>query len=127
TPEEIYAVYAGWSADHPEVSETAAGDLDDDQRGGWNTRRLDLEAEGYSQIELVKLGHFFGENLWVATAHKDGRNGVVIMEDGLKGLVIMDGGLPHWFAVPESARPLGTSEVYWLFIGRRMMRAFQRP
>jgi hypothetical protein len=114
SPDDVYALYAGWFAQHEEISETAAEDLDSDQMAHWETLRPELEEQGYRDLRLVKLGHFFGDDLLVATGRKDGSVGVLICEDSST----------HWFPIPPSARPLGPSEIYWLFIGRRILRAF---
>jgi HEAT repeat protein len=116
SPEDIFALYAGWSAEHEEISETPADSLDAQQRADWESLRQQCENEGYSDVRLAKLGHFFGDDIFVASAAKCGQSGVLIVESGSI----------HWFPTIPSSRPLGCEEVYWLFIGRRLMSAFNR-
>lgn len=114
-PEDIYALYAGWSVEHAEITETPAEALTGPEREAWELVSAPWEEQGYTDLQLAKLGHFLGEETWVATADKGGRKGVLIGGDGT----------PHWFPILPNSRPLGPTELYWLFIGRRMLQAFR--
>lgn len=115
-PDDIYAIYAGWSVEHPEISETPAEALNSQQQEQWECLRSEWEEQGYSDVHLVKLGHFLGEELHVATGTKEGRSGILIGGDHTL----------HWFPTIASSRPLGPTEVYWQFIGHRILRVFRR-
>lgn len=115
SPDDIYAVYAGWFAEHEEISETSAEELDSAHQVEWQALQTQLDAQGFQNLRLAKVGHFFGQNLYVAAGRRDGRSGVLILDEDQ----------PHWFPSPPSARPLGTSEFYWLFKGRRILHTFE--
>jgi hypothetical protein len=121
SPDDVYALYAGWSVEHAEISETPAEDLDPQRLAHWRGLQQTLQLQGYRDVQLVKVGHFFGDDFYVATACRSSddqatQSGVLIAEDRA-----MD-----WFPVPAGPRPLGPSEIYWLFLGRRILRAFHR-
>jgi hypothetical protein len=114
--DDIFALYAGWSSEHEEISETPAEQLSQEQASRWDSWLPEVQQEGYREVQLVKVGHFFGDELFVATGRKAGQSGVLIVEDASL----------HWIPTAASPRPLGPSEIYWLFIGRRILGAFHR-
>ncbi|MEX2119016.1 MAG: HEAT repeat domain-containing protein [Pirellulales bacterium] len=113
-PADIYAVYAGRDTEHAEITETAAADLAERERVSWEQVRSRLEVEGFSDLELIKLGRFFGEEHWIANARHGERRGVMIH----------DGRQTEWHPHVPGKRPLGSTEFYQLHKGRKLLRAF---
>ncbi|MBL9125014.1 MAG: HEAT repeat domain-containing protein [Planctomycetaceae bacterium] len=116
-PADIYALFAGWQAEHAEIHEQAAASLTDSARQAAQRRLAELAGQGFSQLELAKVGMFFGEVLLVATA----------LRHGLGGTVIVDGPRVEWYPHGEGRRPLGSEEAYWMHKGRKLLAAFNRP
>jgi hypothetical protein len=113
SPADIYASYAGWSAEHDEISETPAEQLSAKQQADWQQVCDELTDRGLAKLELVKFGHFFGQDVAVATAHKQGRAGVLVVAEGSFDWYPMTGG-----------RSPGPTEIYNLYKGRRLLKAF---
>lgn len=113
-PEDIYAVYAGWAAEHPEIREQPAaafGDFDRQQVARLTHR---LTAQDYTAIDPQKLGYFFGQPVLVARAVREEAHGVVVADDQQI----------QWHPT-TSRHPLTAQEAYYLYKGRRLMRAFR--
>ncbi len=69
-PDDIYAAFAGWHAEHAEIRETLAEELSDAQRKRWATVRQRLLESGHDEPTLVKVGDFFGEQVFVASVRR---------------------------------------------------------
>lgn len=115
-PAEIYGTYAGWHAEHEEIEEISAEDLNERDRSLWQQIASHLRSQGYDAAELVLLGRFFGEEHFVAEGQTQGKGGVVIYEHGKI----------HWFPTQRTRRPPGPREVYWRFKGRKLLAALNR-
>ena len=116
-PDDIYAVYAGWQAEHPDMQEVPADRLAFDQNTAWQHLAEQLAAAGYRDVQLVKLTRFFEALHWVATA----RRGEV------PGVVICDAGRVEWYTiVTPGPRALTATEFYYLHKGRQLLRTFNR-
>jgi hypothetical protein len=113
-PADIHAIFAGWQAEHPDISEVLAENLPAVIGEDWPHMTLVLGQQGFENPQLIKVARFFEEEHWVITAQRD----------GLSGVLILDQGEPHWYPLPASTRPLGPSEVYYLHKGRKLLRAF---
>jgi hypothetical protein len=116
-PSDIYAMYAGLDAEHPEIFETAPDDLSLEQEDAWERVSAALGGQGYEDRELMFWGSFFGEQHAVATATHAGRQGVIVVADDHS----------EWFALPAVATPFGPREAYALFKGRKLLKNFNRP
>jgi hypothetical protein len=112
-PDDIYAIFAGWHADHDEIREVDVS--------AWNpalrvdAARLErrLRDQGYASIEPVSMSLFFGERALVASAVRDGRPGIAV--------ATLDA--VQWLPTQGSRSP-GLQEAICLFKGRRLLRAF---
>jgi hypothetical protein len=114
SPDDLYALYAGWQAEHPEMRETPAADLSPGELQAWETMAQLLATEGFEQVELVKRAAFFGELDWVATAQRDGQRGVLVVS----------GTSAEFIVTPGGPRALNAEQVYWLHRGRRILATF---
>jgi hypothetical protein len=113
-PTDIYAAYAGFDAVHADLGEAAADELPDEQRQAWPALAEMLAREGYDDAALVKAARFFGEDHLIATA----------VRAGLPGVAVFDGNGIEWFPRSTSRRPLGPTEAYCIYKGRRLLKAF---
>jgi len=113
-PADIYAAYAGWSAEHEEIDETAAEAFTPSQQAAWRTLYAELTDAGYDDPRPVKCASFFGETHWVATARRGEQPGVLVY----------DGTHAEWQPSGVGSRPLGPTEIYQIHKGRRLLRAF---
>jgi hypothetical protein len=115
SPADIYAVFAGWQAEHEEIFEISADELTVEQSHAWSHIVAALEKAGLSELQLVKLGHFFGAEIFVATG----------LRADQPGAVILDGQEIHWYPLStSSSRAPGANEIYSLHKGKRLLRAF---
>lgn len=114
-PDDIYAAYAGWSTEHEEIQERPADELTSGEVERWERVVLpSLAAGGFTDVVLAKRGRFFSREQWVATAHRGGRAGVLIVDDDA----------PAWYPLPSTSRPPGPNEITWLHQGRELLAAF---
>lgn len=111
-PSDIYAAYAGWSTEHEEIREHPVEALTDDDQSAWNSRRRELARMGYDDLQLIKLGHFFGETHSIALASRNASPGVLV-DDGRK---------VEWFSSTGASRSVGPDEAYSIIKGRKLLR-----
>jgi hypothetical protein len=115
-PSDIYAIYAGWSAEHEELTETEAAALSPEQLADWEQARQRLQQSGFDDVQLAKLGHFFSQDVPVAVARRSGQPGVLVVDNDQ---VI-------WLPQRGASRPIGPTEAYYLYKGRKILAAFNR-
>lgn len=112
-PSDIYAIYASLSSEHPEIVDVSPASMSAEQQSAWRRLSERLQAEGYENSELVKLGLFFGEQQFVAAARRD----------GVPGVLVADEQATHW--IPSiGRRPLGPDEAHALHKGRLLLKSF---
>lgn len=112
SPDDIYALFAGWCAEHEDIFEVDLHEIDnqiDVDRLSRKIRDADFDA-----VVPVALHSFFNEKVLIANAVADGAAGVVAM-----------GSDDHvWLPRAEVASPPGPVEAYHVFKGRRLLRSF---
>ena len=115
-PDDIYAAYAGWQAEHADIYQIDVKQLTDRQRS--ETRRLEnrLWTDGYEDVQPVVLGFFFGEKVLVATAVCDGTAGVVVVDDDKI----------HWHCGGTDQQSPDPQEVYCIYKGRKLLQTFNQ-
>ncbi len=113
-PDDIYAVFAGWQAEHEEIYETDARMLSEAQRVEVARLERRLRDDGCQAISAVTLGSFFGERVLVAQAEKD----------ATRGLAVCDSCDAYWYPTGGRSRALGPREVYSIYKGRKLLRSF---
>lgn len=112
--DDIYAVYAGWQAEHDEIFTIAASN--------WNSaqKRLSaplidtLDRQGFESIQPRMLCFFLDEHAMVAEATRHDTQCIVITD----GLETID------FSTQGRLRPMTADDLWYLFLGRRMLRTF---
>lgn len=111
SPADIYAIYAGWHADHPELFEEDVTELADSERDVYEMAGKEIDAEN---VELALVGRFFGLNLPVYRARRANQ----------PGFFVVDGDKMAWYGAGNNSRPLGAREAYWIHKGRRLLATF---
>jgi len=112
--DDVYACYAGWHAEHPDIFTVPAD--------RWNAaqRRLaaplieHLERHGFEAIEAGLLGFMLDEQAVACTATRDEATYAVVT-DGLETIEVSTAG---------RARPFEPTDIWYLFLGRKMLRTF---
>jgi hypothetical protein len=112
--DDIYAIYAGWHADHPDIFSVASDQFNESQLRLMDQFQRYLERLGYQQLKPALLGFFLDEQAGVFTASRDATQCVVVTD----GLETID--------QPTSGRlrPLTPEDVFHLYKGRKMLRTF---
>jgi hypothetical protein len=111
--EDIYAAYAGWHAEHPEITQTPVGEATG--FGGAVEELVErLERGGYQRVVPVIHGRFWGDDVIAAAAE---RRGVV-------GAVVVDAETIQWVSAEGISRPIRPADAYCIYKGRRLLRQF---
>lgn len=114
TTDDQFAAYAGWQAEHAEIRQSSI-DPDDSVQAAQITRlEPQIAASGYEQFEPALRGVFFGEQVLVGTARKDGEPGrVVASAEGC-----------CWWGLGDPRRPLTVEVAYAIYKGRQLLSSF---
>ncbi len=111
---DIYAIYAGWHAEHPEIFTVAAEHLNEVQVRVIGAFQKHLEQSEYESIRPEMLGFFLEEKAGVFTAVRDNKPCAVVT-DGLETIDHPIGG---------RIRPITPGDLFNLYKGRKMLRTF---
>ncbi len=113
TLEDVYAAYAGWHADHPEIKQNRIN-----AESPQNERLeavLDRAAqEGYANFRLTICGQFFGDSVLVAKAERNDQQGWLVVDD-FEML---------WFPIDRMSPPISDEVAYDIYKGRRLLSQF---
>ncbi|TWT67351.1 HEAT repeat domain-containing protein [Allorhodopirellula solitaria] len=113
-PEDIYAIYAGWHAEHEDIFTVPASELNEAQRRLIEPLQSFLQRHDYEDVKAALLGFFLEETAAVFTASRAGVACVAVTD----GLEIMD--LP----TAGRMRPATPADLFHLYKGRKMLRTF---
>lgn len=113
-PNDIYAMFAGWQAEHEDILEFDVQSVGEFHRADVTRLERRLHDAGYGKIESLIYGLFFGEKVLVAKAQRD----------GAAGHAVIDGKDVYWYHQRQSPRPLGPNEVYCIYKGKKLLRTF---
>ena len=108
TPLDIYATYAGWHAEHPDITELSLAQPPDE---GLAER---LRQAGFDHAEPVLIGRFFDQRLLVYTAGRTGQPGTVIVDQS--NLV--------WYPAANPRQPVTPTDAYNQHKGRKLLQQF---
>jgi hypothetical protein len=113
-PDDIYAAYAGWQAEHAEIFEHDVSRLSRSEQTEVVRLERRLHDAGFANIQPQQMGYFFGERALAA----------LVQRDGLPGVAVAD--FQDILFVPNhhTRRPLGVREVYSIYKGRKLLRTF---
>jgi hypothetical protein len=111
---DIYAGFAGWQAEHPEIYELEVTSLNEAQHVEVARLQRRLHDEGFGTIQPLRLVSFFGERVPVARATWEGQ----------PGAAVVDREQTYWLPRTDDRRAPGPDEAYCIYKGRRLLRAF---
>ncbi|MEM1228596.1 MAG: HEAT repeat domain-containing protein [Planctomycetota bacterium] len=112
--EDIYAMYAGWHAEHDDIFTVAAKEFNEAQARMVEPFRDHLQRLGYDEVEVTLLGFFLDETAGIFTARRDETHCVVVT-DGSETIDLPTEG---------RMRPATSEDVFQLYKGRKMLRTF---
>jgi hypothetical protein len=115
-PDDIYAAYAGWQAEHEEIREFDVARLSKSEKLEAERLTRRLHDAGYSSIEPQFMGYFFGDKALVALA----------IYEQVPGVAVADFRETAFFPQRHSRRPLGPREAYNIYKGRKLLKSFNR-
>ncbi len=113
-PNDIYAVFAGWQAEHEDIYQVEVDRLNETGIRECDRLQRRMSEEGYDDIRPVMLGYFFEDRVLVADALREGQN----------GLAVADQDDVFWYSTEKGVRPLGPEEVYCIYKGRKFLSTF---
>ncbi|MDX1943982.1 MAG: HEAT repeat domain-containing protein [Pirellulaceae bacterium] len=116
SPDDIYAAYAGWQAEHEDIREYDVARLSQSEKLEVERLARRLHDAGYEAIEPREMGYFFGEKALIALASRQ----------GVSGVAVADFTEIAFFPQRHSRRPLGPREAYGIFKGRKLLKTFNR-
>ncbi len=116
-PRDIYAAYAGWSVEDASMSETPREQFSAEQWEQAQLAQQQLLEQGLADVQVVKLGSFYGQPVAVAVARRSGQ----------LGTAVWDGRQLLWFPATRRTRSLGPDEAWYIYKGRRLLDAFNGP
>lgn len=113
-PDDIYAAFAGWQAQHEDIREFDVDRLSPSEKLEAERLKRRLHDAGFTQIEPQRMGYFFGDKALIAMASRE----------GVVGVAIADFQDTMFFPPKHRRRPLGVEEAYAIYKGRRLLKAF---
>jgi hypothetical protein len=118
-PDEMFGAFAGWATEHEDCKEIPTSSLDGPRQVRMQQASSALETLGYTNIEPVQLGMFFGKELAVFSAIKDGAEGTVIVDPEEE-----QDERTRWIAAGLTPRPIGPDVAYKIYIGQLLLQSF---
>jgi hypothetical protein len=115
-PDDIYAAYAGWQAEHEEIREFHVAHLSKSEKLEAERLTRRLHDAGYTDIQPQLMGYFFGDKALVAEATRE----------GVSGVAVADFAEIAFFPRRHSRRPLGPRDAYNIHKGRKLLHSFNR-
>lgn len=112
--DDIYAIYAGWHAEHDDIFAIAAERLNHAQKRVVADLAAHVDRSGYQSPQVELFGVFLGEQAAVFTATRDDKLCRVI-SDGLETMHI---------PIASRSRPLDAGDLWNLYKGRKLLRTF---
>ncbi len=113
--EDLYALFAGWHVDHPEVEYRPFEAFEPEHRDSVERFAAELADQGFEEIIPRLWGGYFGNELLVAEA-RQGR---------IEGLALIDNeGRAEFEPRRSGPRPFGPAELFHRYAGRRLLAQF---
>lgn len=116
SPDDIYAAFAGFQAEHEDIRQFDVERLSRAEKLEVERLKRRLHDAGYTDIEPVQMGYFFGERSLIASA----------AVEGVVGVAVVDFQDHSFFSSRGSKRPIGPREAYCIYKGRRLLKTFNR-
>ncbi|MEO1615813.1 MAG: HEAT repeat domain-containing protein [Planctomycetota bacterium] len=112
--DDIFAIYAGWHAEHPDIFAVPRDAMNEAQLRVMETYGQHLQHMGYDDIKPELLGLFLDERAGVFSATREETQCIVVTD----GLETMDQ------ATASRTRAMQPEDAFNLFKGRKMLRTF---
>ena len=116
SPDDIYAAFAGWQAQHEEIREYDVARLSKSEQMEVVRLERRLHDAGYREIQAVQMGYFFGEKALIVQASRE----------SVPGIAIADFSDISFFPIRNVRKALGPREAYCIYKGRKLMKTFNR-
>lgn len=112
--EDIFAIYAGWHAEHPDIFTVPREAMNEAQIRVMEQFQQHLQHLGYEDIQPALLGLFLDERAGVFHATREG-TACVVATDGLETIDQATAG---------RSRAMQADDLFNLYKGRKMLRTF---
>ncbi|MGB7343715.1 MAG: HEAT repeat domain-containing protein [Pirellulaceae bacterium] len=112
--EDIYAIYAGWHAEHPDIFTVSADQFNEAQRRAIEPYQQHLQHLDYDEIKPEMLGFLLDEQAAIFRG----------VRENTECLVVTDGLETIEQPVAGRQRPLQPQDLFNLYKGRKMLRTF---
>ncbi|MGB0596479.1 MAG: HEAT repeat domain-containing protein [Rubripirellula sp.] len=112
--DDIFEIYAGWHAEHPDIFSISAESFNEVQARMMAAFAKHLSQLGYESVDAKQLGFFLDEHAGVFQAVRDDTQCVVVTD----GLETIDK------PISGRLRPPTPEDVFNLYKGRKMLRTF---
>ncbi len=112
--DDIYAIYAGWNAEHEDIFALPAQHLNQAQQRVVAALATHADRSGYQELRVELFGVFLDEQAAVFLATRDDKPCRVI-SDGLETMHI---------PIAHRCRPLDAGDLWNLYKGRKLLRTF---
>jgi hypothetical protein len=112
--DDIFAIYAGWQAEHPDIFTVANDSLNEAQRRVMEEFQQHLQHLGYEELKPALLGLFLDERAGVFNAQRE-QTACLVITDGLETIDQTTAG---------RTRPMQPADLFNLYKGRKMLRTF---
>lgn len=116
SPDDIYAAFAGWHAQHEDIREYEVARLSKSEQMEVVRLERRLHDAGYRDIQSLQMGYFFGEKALIAQASREEIPGIAIAD--FEGIA--------FFPSRNARKALGPRETYSIYKGRKLLKTFNR-
>lgn len=113
-PEDIYAAFAGWQAEHDDIYEVPVSTLNVAQRREADRLMALLEAGGFESVQPIALTFLLGEVALLAIAQRDGESFSVVID-------LQENAC---FPLGKSPTSLTPEVALAIYRGRKLLRTF---
>ena len=111
--DDIYAIFAGWHVDHPDIFVTDVNRVVGEDALKLDRMRSSL-VDSFEDVTPVAFGTLFERRVLIAAAERKEENGwAIVGEDSVT-----------WVPLGNPARPIGSAEAFHLFVGRSLLKSF---
>ncbi|MFN0018644.1 MAG: HEAT repeat domain-containing protein [Pirellulaceae bacterium] len=116
SPDDIYAAFAGWQAQHEDIREFDVARLSKSELMEVVRLERRLHDAGYRDVQSLQMGYFFGEKALIAQAARE----------EIPGIAIADFSDITFFPIRNVRKALGPREAYSVYKGRKLLKTFNR-
>jgi len=112
---DIYALFAGWHVDHPEIYAIDSGHAVGTQHVEMHRLLSSLtDSEDFEDVAPALMGTVLERQVLIASARRENDLGWAMVSDDSFS----------WISIGDPQRPLGAAEAFHVFVGRSLLTAF---